>query len=135
MRISDWSSDVCSSDLQQGRRACPAIGPPIKPSSLSLGKRHEVLRLAIAAKCAAISPCAFLFVIRKFGGAVNRWILSCQQDFSGLGPQTMVSGKAETASEAGGWTFSRFIVEDRRIGGSGGARSSATRSGGHTSEL
>src|SRR3546814_13890182 len=96
MRISDWSSDVCSSDL-----------------------------LAIAAKCAAISPCAFLFVIRKFGGAVNRWILSCQQDFSGLGPQTMVSGKAETASEAGGWTFSRFIVEDRRIGGSGGARSSA----------
>src|SRR3546814_13499233 len=37
----------------------------------------------------------------------------------------MVSGKAETASEAGVWTFSRFIVEDRRIGGSGGARSSA----------
>src|SRR3546814_11499970 len=37
----------------------------------------------------------------------------------------MVSGKSETASEAGGWTFSRFIVEDRRIGGSGGARSSA----------
>src|SRR3546814_8215187 len=67
-------------EQQQGRRACPAIGPPIKPSSLSLGKRHEVLRLAIAAKCAAISPCAFLFVIRKFGGAVNRWILSCQQD-------------------------------------------------------
>src|SRR3546814_5007982 len=82
-------------EQQQGRRACPAIGPPIKPSSLSLGKRHEVLRLAIAAKCAAISPCAFLFVIRKFGGAVNRWILSCQQAFSGLGPQTMVSGKAE----------------------------------------
>src|SRR3546814_4320268 len=127
MRISDWSSDVCSSDLQQGRRAWPASCPPIKPVSLSLGKRHEVLRLAIAAKCAAISPCAFLFVIRKFGGAVNRWILSCQQDFSGLGPQTMVSGKAETASEAGGWTFSRFIVEDRRIGGSGGARSSADR--------
>src|SRR3546814_3709188 len=37
----------------------------------------------------------------------------------------MVSGKAETASEAGGGTFSRFIVEDRRISGSGGARSSA----------
>src|SRR3546814_21012020 len=88
MRISDWSSDVCSSDL-----------------------------LAIAAKCAAISPCAFLLVIRKFGGAVNRWILSCQQDFSGLGPQTLVSGKADTASDAGGWTFSRFI--DRKPVGQG----------------
>src|SRR3546814_14385254 len=126
MCISDWSSDVCSSDLHaervrgqlgnrvvafrgvggampagvhaqhpkavakqrddlvphrkvgaqrveqhQGRRACPAIGPPLKPTSLPLGKRNEVPRPANAPKRSAIPLSALFFVTTYFGVGAN----------------------------------------------------------------
>src|SRR3546814_4786505 len=37
MRISDWSSDVCSSDLHDARRARRRIGHPARTRNLTVG--------------------------------------------------------------------------------------------------
>src|SRR3546814_10019800 len=45
MRISDWSSDVCSSDLDLGRGRAPQRQPPQHPSAAGNGRRrHAGLR-------------------------------------------------------------------------------------------
>src|SRR3546814_12633815 len=40
MRISDWSSDVCSSDLSRQARICTGVSPAQSPLSVRLSKRH-----------------------------------------------------------------------------------------------
>src|SRR3546814_10864193 len=40
MRISDWSSDVCSSDLHSGATACPADAGS-RPGALLRGRRRQ----------------------------------------------------------------------------------------------
>src|SRR3546814_10707907 len=44
MRISDWSSDVCSSDLLSGRRFDPPAGPAGYKRSLSTERRPYLTR-------------------------------------------------------------------------------------------
>src|SRR3546814_7903452 len=54
MRISDWSSDVCSSDLGGERgRAGPAVALPMKPYPLRVADRG---RLALAPESAHLGP-------------------------------------------------------------------------------
>src|SRR3546814_6823487 len=42
MRISDWSSDVCSSDLQMARRARPLERGHHRPASAVHGRLHDL---------------------------------------------------------------------------------------------
>src|SRR3546814_20917770 len=54
MRISDWSSDVCSSDLGGERgRAGPAVALPMKPYPLRVADRG---RPALAPESAHLGP-------------------------------------------------------------------------------
>src|SRR3546814_5673448 len=49
MRISDWSSDVCSSDLEaQVAREALEIGPALEPILQRLGEQVELLRFGFA---------------------------------------------------------------------------------------
>src|SRR3546814_9531662 len=52
MRISDWSSDVCSSDLEQGRR-------------IKSGNRPDCLEFPATKQHQAITPPAFKVSIRS----------------------------------------------------------------------
>src|SRR3546814_10130631 len=45
MRISDWSSDVCSSDLQRAHR--PAVEPPPVQHAIALAAQHIGDRAAV----------------------------------------------------------------------------------------
>src|SRR3546814_9876439 len=56
MRISDWSSDVCSSDLPTARSAAPAAGPemrttatPARPGAVEGAKMVSAIIVAPAA--------------------------------------------------------------------------------------
>src|SRR3546814_14913794 len=50
MRISDWSSDVCSSDLRAAVRSCPA---PCRPASKEWPCLHCACHAGPGHKCAA----------------------------------------------------------------------------------
>src|SRR3546814_14267464 len=58
MRISDWSSDVCSSDLQRlagGALGLPVMGHLGQIVDQQLGGSREVLRAAIAIAMGAVA--------------------------------------------------------------------------------
>src|SRR3546814_428528 len=60
MRISDWSSDVCSSDLSPCRvLACTAADPPLIPGRIIGQKRidRDLGRIRLNAKCGMAAPC------------------------------------------------------------------------------
>src|SRR3546814_8020865 len=42
MRISDWSSDVCSSDLAPGAGAASAVEPPIASAAFPVGRDYPL---------------------------------------------------------------------------------------------
>src|SRR3546814_231819 len=85
MRISDWSSDVCSSDLPSGRglkltpspvkQAAQAAGIPVcQPRSLRLdGKYPED---AAAARQALLDAAPDLMVVAAYGLILPEWVLS-----------------------------------------------------------
>src|SRR3546814_9288213 len=57
MRISDWSSDVCSSDLPGGAPRCRRE-KPLTPTKLLVGQIFVVFEIVIAGVWAATQWCA-----------------------------------------------------------------------------
>src|SRR3546814_19102905 len=64
MRISDWSSDVCSSDLVAARRhrAAPALAVPIRVDRADIGMAPREERLGRP------SPACFVLLVRHLPG-------------------------------------------------------------------
>src|SRR3546814_5461261 len=59
MRISDWSSDVCSSDLEPGSLPCPRHSPPCARSTTpAAASGWAWTRRNCMARCADGSPAA-----------------------------------------------------------------------------
>src|SRR3546814_11394770 len=64
MRISDWSSDVCSSDLRGGAFALPALRAPAE-----LVREHPGVQLAGAARQVPLMPRADFAAVPAGGTA------------------------------------------------------------------
>src|SRR3546814_18371032 len=47
MRISDWSSDVCSSDLEQALHRLPRLGADVAQASAALADHDRLLAVAL----------------------------------------------------------------------------------------
>src|SRR3546814_6116158 len=91
MRISDWSSDVCSSDLLDGDQ----VARPHRIESRTAG-------LAIRHGCSAFGQCACRTVGKADGGAVSGFVHD-HRDF----PVLIVNAN-EGGSEAAGPFFIHF---------------------------
>src|SRR3546814_15708387 len=65
MRISDWSSDVCSSDLSSTRWSICTLPVSSRPAPPSDQRRYNALSRAVGRSCASASPSVIAALHRR----------------------------------------------------------------------
>src|SRR3546814_6909224 len=130
MRISDWSSDVCSSDFGEGRES--RVPPVLEAAQVAGLGREAVLVLVVGAEHVVEAPAV---VVGREPQLLGKGLLAVLAHRRGHRPRVVVveAQPAVLGVEAGVLAGDVALVVVAR--GAGGERGEAQRSEEHTSEL